>query len=90
MDGLGGDDQDLHLFIAGSRAAFTTRLFADVVVQRATGQPAVGQVRFRWNLAEGHDFWLVQARGRRTDGTPSNSVSVKYTRLFTFARSGPS
>ena len=57
---------------------------------RQSRQPAVGQVRFRWNLAEGHDFWLVQARGRRTDGTPSNSVSVKYTRLFTFARSGPS
>jgi hypothetical protein len=82
--GLAGQPpSSIDLVIVGMRTAFSTKAFLDLDLQRSSGVPAIGQLRFRWNVSEGHDLWVVAEHGRRVEGARSTALTVKYTRLFT-------
>lgn len=83
-------DQDFtaHVARARVRLALNTKVSANTFVQyNSTASLATADVRFRYNVEEGHDFWIVYNERFNLDrsrmvpslpGTDTRSLLVKY------------
>lgn len=83
---------DVHLVGLNTQIGFTTRVSINSFVQYNTAEKLVnGNVRFRYNIREGNDFWLVFNQNMNTDRMreelalpviESRTVLLKYTHTF--------
>ena len=83
---------DVHLVGLKTQIGFTTRVSINSFVQYNTAEKLVnGNVRFRYNIREGNDFWLVFNQNMNTDRMreelalpviESRTVLLKYTHTF--------
>jgi hypothetical protein len=83
---------DAHLARIRIGTAVNTKLSTNAFIQfNSTNNTVSANVRFRYNLREGNDFWIVYNEGVNTDRdrltpplpfTDARTVLVKYTHTF--------
>lgn len=83
---------DVHLVGLKTQIGFTTRVSINSFIQYNTSEKLVtGNVRFRYNIREGNDLWLVVNQNMNTDRMreelalpviESRTVLLKYTHTF--------
>ncbi len=83
---------DAHLARLRIGTALDTRLSVNAFIQfNSTANAVSANVRFRYNVREGNDFWIVYNEGMNTDRdrleptlpfTDARTVLVKYTHTF--------
>jgi hypothetical protein len=83
---------DAHLARIRIGTALNTKLSTNAFIQfNSTNNTVSANVRFRYNLREGNDFWVVYNEGVNTDRdrltpplpfTDARTVLIKYTHTF--------
>jgi len=83
---------DVHLVGLKTQIGFNTKVSINSLIQYSTSEKLViGNVRFRYNIREGNDFWLVVNQNMNTDRMreelalpviQSRTVLLKYTHTF--------